>query len=105
MASPKGGSNSLVPTRLPGANLLMSLQCGTPIVFVVFNRPEQTRRVFERIAEVRPAHLLVVADAARSGRPDEELRCREVREIATRIDWPCRLQTNFADQNLGCRQR
>lgn len=83
----------------------MSLQCGTPIVFVVFNRPEQTRRVFERIAQVRPAHLLVVADAARSGRPEEVLRCREVREIATRIDWPCKLQTNFAAENLGCRRR
>jgi len=83
----------------------MSLQCRTPIVFVVFNRPDQTRRVFERIAQVRPERLLVIGDGARRDRPGEDLRCQEVREIATRIDWPCELQTNFATENLGCRRR
>lgn len=88
-----------------GQTSLMSLECRTPIVFIVFNRPEHTRRVFQRIAQVRPTQLLVVADAARTARPGEDLLCREVREIATRVDWPCKLQTNFATENFGCRQR
>jgi hypothetical protein len=81
------------------------LPCTTPIVFIVFNRPEHTRRIFHRIAKVRPARLLIVADGPRVGRPDEPEICEQVRSIATQVDWPCMVQTNFATTNMGCRNR
>jgi hypothetical protein len=77
----------------------------TPVAFFVFNRPETTRRVFERIAQARPSRLLLVADGARENRPEEAERCRQVREIISKIDWPCEVTRNFADKNLGCRAR
>ena len=76
-----------------------------PVLFLVFNRPAVTRRVFDRIAEARPAKLLLVADGPRSDRPGEEELCREVREIVSGVDWPCEVHTNFAPGNLGCFQR
>lgn len=79
--------------------------CRTPIVFFVFNRPEFTRKVFQRIAAVRPTRLLVVADGARDGKPGEQERCDEVRQIVSSVDWPCECLTNFAPRNLGCRDR
>lgn len=77
----------------------------TPVVFCVFNRPNQTRIVFDAIAQARPARLLIVADGPRKNRPGEESLCRQVREIVQQVNWHCDVLTNFADDNLGCRER
>lgn len=77
----------------------------TPVVLIVFNRPEQTEIVFRRIAQVRPARLLVIADGPRSARLGEAELCAKVRHIATRVDWNCEILTNFSDVNMGCRRR
>lgn len=68
----------------------------------MFNRPEQTGRVFERIRAAKPARLYVAADGPRPDRADEASRCAQVRQIATRIDWSCDLFTLFRQKNLGC---
>ena len=80
-------------------------ECKTPIVFMVFNRPEHTESVFRRIALVRPAHLLVVADGPRADRLGEMEQCERVRRIATQVDWRCKVLTNFSATNMGCRNR
>lgn len=77
----------------------------TPVVFIVFNRPELTRRVFAAIAKARPSRLLVIADGPRTDRPGEADRCAEVRQIVSSVDWPCKVDTNFAAENMGCRRR
>jgi hypothetical protein len=53
----------------------------TPILFLIFNRPDTTAQVFERIRQIKPAKLYVAADAARDGRPNEIKRCAETRAI------------------------
>lgn len=76
----------------------------SPILFLVFNRPDTTKRVFEAIRAARPARLYVAADGARADRPDEAARCEAVRRVATAIDWPCELFTLFRSSNLGCKR-
>src|SRR5689334_5993832 len=80
-------------------------QTQTPVAFLVFNRPDVTARVFEAIRRARPPVLLVVADGPRADRPGEAERCEATRQVAQAVDWPCRLLTDFAPQNLGCRRR
>ena len=75
----------------------------TPVAFLVFNRPEVTVRVFERIAAAKPQTLLLVADGPRN--ENEVVSCDQVRNIITRVDWDCRVLTNFSDINLGCKHR
>lgn len=75
----------------------------SPVLFLVFNRPEVTARVFQAIRQARPARLYVAADGARPSRHGEDERCERVRRIATSVDWPCHLKTLFRDRNLGCR--
>ncbi len=75
----------------------------TPIILVIFNRPHLTRKVFEKIREVEPRQLLIIADGARS--LEERQKCEEARSIASDITWDCELRTNFSDTNLGCRKR
>jgi hypothetical protein len=77
----------------------------TPVAMFVFNRPHTTRRVFEAIAKVRPARLLLVADGPRPDKPGEAEACQQVRDIVCRVDWQCELSTNFAESNLGCQER
>jgi hypothetical protein len=80
-------------------------QLRTPVAFIVFNRPETTRRVFAAITAARPSHLLLIADGPRANRPEDERRCDEVRRIVSAVDWPCKVETNFSNVNLGCRRR
>jgi hypothetical protein len=75
----------------------------TSVLFLIFNRPDTTAQVFERIRQIKPSKLYVAADAAREGRPDEAQRCAEARAIIDDIDWDCELKTLFRESNLGCK--
>ncbi len=77
-----------------------------PVAFLVFNRPDCTRRVFAAIRAARPSKLLVVADGPRAGHPTDDADCRAVRTIIEDgVDWDCEVLTHFSPTNLGCRQR
>lgn len=77
----------------------------TPVVLLVFNRPDTTRLVFEAVRAARPRQLLVVADGPRADRAGEVQLCREVRGVIDGIDWHCEVLTNYAEENLGCKRR
>jgi len=74
----------------------------TPVLFIIFNRPEITRQVFEAIRKERPTRLYIAADGPRENRPGELEKCEEARSIASAVDWDCDLHTLFRDENLGC---
>jgi glycosyltransferase involved in cell wall biosynthesis len=79
-----------------------STQSTTPILLVVFNRPEATQRVIESIREVRPQALYVAADGPRSNTPGDAERCAAARKVATSVDWSCEVHTLLHNENLGC---
>lgn len=83
----------------------MQVQLDKPVVFFVFNRPDTTRLVFEQIKLARPRNLFVVADGPRPNRAGEEYLCAQTRQILDGIDWPCHVEVNFSDFNLGCKER
>lgn len=72
-----------------------------PVLFIIFNRPELTQRVFSRIREARPKQLFVAADGPRSDKPEDIEKCRITRSLI-QIDWDCELNTLYSDKNLGC---
>jgi hypothetical protein len=75
----------------------------TPILFITFNRPSHTSKVFERIREVKPKYLFVVSDGPRPNHPDDAEKIMKVRElVCAGIDWDCELKTLFRQENLGC---
>ncbi|HKZ36424.1 MAG TPA: hypothetical protein VJ184_02160, partial [Chryseolinea sp.] len=73
-----------------------------PVLFMIFNRPETTKRVFESIRNERPHRLFVAADGPRPNKPGEAEMCAEARKIATAVDWECEVKTLFREENLGC---
>lgn len=75
----------------------------TPVVLIVYNRPELTRRLLDALAVVRPRRLLVVADGPRSRQ--DEARCAGVRALLDELPWNCIVERNYSDRNLGVRER
>ena len=74
----------------------------TPILFLIFNRPDTTEQVFDVIRTIQPRKLFIAADGPRD-RNERDLRlCQESRNIIKRVDWDCELYTLFRDENLGC---
>ena len=80
-------------------------QLKTPVCFIIFNRPDVTQRVFEKIREAKPPKLLVIADGARANKIGEQEKCLAARAIIHQVDWKCEVLTNYSDVNLGCRKR
>ena len=76
----------------------------TPILFLVFNRPDTTRQVFEAIRNARPEKLYLAADGSRALQQGEVERVNEVRRIVSIVDWPCEVKTLFRETNLGCKR-
>lgn len=75
----------------------------TPILLLVFNRPDLTQLVLDQIKVVRPKYLYVASDGPRSSTTEDKQKCKEVREVIQKtIDWPCELKTLYREENLGC---
>lgn len=77
----------------------------SPVIFVIFNRPDTTAQVFAEIARARPKKLLVIADGPRKNKAGEAEKCEKTRKIIDSVDWDCEVLTCFSDENLGCKRR
>ena len=80
----------------------MEIKITTPVLFLVFNRPEKTQQSFDAIRRAKPAKLYVAADAPRSNKKDDIILCQKVREIVLNVDWECEAHYLFHEINLGC---
>lgn len=76
----------------------------TAVLFLVFNRLDTTKQVFEAIRQAKPPRLYVAADGARETKEGEADRVKAVRDyIMSNIDWECEVKTLFREQNYGCK--
>jgi len=76
----------------------------SPVLFLIFNRPDTTRRVFEAIRQAQPSQLFIAADGARDTKEGEDKKCREVRKIVDKgVDWDCQVHRLYREKNLGCK--
>ncbi|MEI7848051.1 MAG: hypothetical protein WCK35_19785 [Chloroflexota bacterium] len=74
-----------------------------PILFLIFNRPDVTYKVFERIREARPRQLYIAADGPRLNVPTDIEDCELARQVVKLVNWDCEVQTLFRERNLGCK--
>lgn len=74
----------------------------TPILFIIYNRPDLTTKVFNQIRMIKPKKLFVAADGPKQKKGDAE-KCQAARNILNQIDWQCEIKTLFSSSNLGCK--
>ena len=76
----------------------------TAVLFLVFNRLDTTKQVFEAIRQAKPPRLYIAADGARKSKDGEAEKVNAVRDyVMSNIDWECEVKTLFREQNLGCK--
>jgi len=80
----------------------MTVTFKTPVLFLVFNRPDETYQVFQKIREIKPFDLFIAADGPRNGNRGDIVSCEKTRQVVQLIDWDCNLRMLFRDKNLGC---
>lgn len=86
-----------IPTFIPTSPLK------TALLFIVFNRLETTKKVFQAIQRAKPPRLYIAADGPRENRSGEYDKVQRVRNfIIENIDWECEVRTLFRDKNIGC---
>lgn len=79
-------------------------QFDTPILLIIFKRPDTTQIVFDQLRKVKPKTLYVFADGPRKNRIGEEEKCKLAREIIESVDWECNIKKNYNEENLGCKK-
>lgn len=74
----------------------------TPVLFMTFNRPDETKRVFEAIRKAKPKEIFISSDGPRNA--EEGKKVDEIRKyILKSVDWDCKVKTLFHKKNLGCK--
>ncbi|MFA4867308.1 MAG: nucleotide-diphospho-sugar transferase [Pedobacter sp.] len=76
----------------------------SPVLFLIFNRPDTTKAVFEEIRNAKPPKLYIAADGPRTNRLGELDLCQQAIAVVNNIDWPCEVKTLYRNENLGCKE-
>lgn len=96
---------AMIQNPPPSAVEIIDTHRETPVLFLIFNRPDLTQQVFEAIRAQRPKQLFVAADGPRTHIPAERARCDAARRcVLDYVDWDCEVKTLFRDENLGCKK-
>lgn len=73
----------------------------SPVLLLIFNRPDLTLQVFDAIKKAKPSQLFIAADGPRNEK--EKILCEETRRVVEVIDWECKVHRLYRENNLGCK--
>jgi hypothetical protein len=73
-----------------------------PVLLIIFNRPDTTKKVFEVIEKIKPKQLFIAADGPRSNKKDDLEKCLLTRKITENINWDCSVKRLYRKKNFGC---
>lgn len=91
-------------SKIKSNNFTQSHSLKTAVLFLVFNRLDTTKKVFEAIRKAKPPRLYIAADGTREQKQDEDEKVKAVREyVIANVDWDCEVKTLFREKNLGCK--
>lgn len=71
-----------------------------PVVLLIFKRKEKLKKIIERISQVQPTKVYILADGPRNKEEEKVVKeCRE--EVEKSITWDCEIIKNYSDVNRG----
>jgi len=76
-----------------------------PIVVVIFNRPDKSKKLYESLSIYKPDTLFIISDGPRKNFESDKEKVIRSRKIFENIDWKCEVFFNKSETNLGCRER
>ncbi|WP_153796287.1 nucleotide-diphospho-sugar transferase [Foetidibacter luteolus] len=75
----------------------------SPVLLLIFNRPDLGLQVFNAIKAVKPSKLYIAADGPRQNNTSDIELCNQARAITQLVDWDCTVKTLFRTENKGCK--
>ena len=75
-----------------------------PILFIIYKNPEITKKVFDKIRELKPEKLYISADGPKSNMISDCIEIIETRKITELVDWDCIVSRRYSDKNMGCKK-
>jgi len=75
----------------------------TPILIIIFNRPDFALKLYSIIEKLQPHKLYVISDGARN--QQEKILVDQSRNIFAKTNWNCEVEYNYSDVNFGLRKR
>ena len=76
-----------------------------PVALIIFNRPDNTKKLYESLRIYKPDKLFIISDGPRKNYENDRERVIQSRKIFEKIDWKCEVFFNNSESNLGCRKR
>jgi hypothetical protein len=76
-----------------------------PILLMVFNRPNLTKKVFAKIKKYKPEKLYIACDGPRKENVTDLVLNQEVKDIFKNINWKCKVYKSYSKNNLGIKKR
>ena len=74
------------------------------VLFLLFNRLNTTRKVFDAIRTAKLAKLYIASDGTRLKNDNDISEVKVVRDyLLAKIDWVCEVKTLFREGNLECK--
>ena len=74
-----------------------------PVVLIIFRRSVTISRIIQRLAEIKPRKVYILADEGRNDKEMEQAHeCRKTVEFL--INWDCEVIKNYAKENRGVYQ-
>lgn len=75
----------------------------TPVVILIYNRPELTKQVFNAVRQIKPTDIFIVADGPKD---ENDLQfCLAARQIFDTCNWPVKVHKNYLEKNIGLGDR
>lgn len=76
----------------------------TPVLLIVWRRPDTLTQVISSIRSVAPTRIYVACDGPNVDRKGEVAKVAATRAVIdNEIDWPCNIHRLYSDSNQGCR--
>jgi len=77
------------------------LSFNTPILLIIYKRPETTKAVAKAILKINPSKVYVFADGSRNEKDLQSVK--ETRKIIDELPWQGKVIKKYSKKNLGCR--
>ena len=71
-----------------------------PVVLIIFLRCDTISRIIQKLSEVKPSKIYLLADEGRNDKEIEQAHeCRKT--VESLINWDCEVIKNYARENRG----
>lgn len=72
-----------------------------PILIIIFNRPKKFKKMIQALKKTRPRCIYIFANGPRDNHEKDIKLCDDTRNLIKKINWKCKIYTNFKKKNLG----